>query len=763
MSTVIICEKPSQARNLRAAFGDRHGRILAAQGHLLRLEEPEEVNPHWKVWGLDVLKPSQGLYGWRPDEGEGKAERLKDISNAMSSASRIIIATDCDREGQAIGESLVRHFAFEGDVLRAMFTAEDEKTLNEAFANLKPNSDWRSLYDASVARSQSDHIFNLTMTRAASVKLKPDGWRGAIGIGRVRTPTLGLVCAREQEIRDFHPRDFFEIEAEIEGSSGRTSLWYRPRGDARIFDAAYADRIALAACDYAGPLCVERAARKAAPPRPFDLPALQKHAGKWGWTAKQVLDVAQALYERHKVITYPRAETRYLPENLIARAGALAGMLRGIDELAALVPAEPVIRKGKSGIWSDAGIAGASHHALIPNVNVPDMAGAVSGLDGDERRLFDAIAKAFIAGVSPDHEFDETTLSFVVDLKGEDGSPEEIRFQSSGKVVTSAGWKAVLASDAQQGEDGDDEDEGEDAGTLPAFVNGEDITCGPVRARTRQTTAPRRYTEGDLIDAMQNAWKFVSDEGERDRLKEAKGIGTPATRDSILEGLKRQGFLTIERKNLVPTEMAMWLYDLLCDHAPELVDPGATARMEARLDDVLSGSVPAKTVIDEIAALAGELVGRISVVSPEGKPAFKRPPSAALLAAAKDKAKREGKRLPRGAAEDAQICKDYLGPRREAGAGPSDKQVSYARKLAAESGEDLADETLKDSSALSKWIDRVRALAGKDLASPKQRDWIERLVGDGAKAPKGYPDKISAADAKAFLDKAFAKNTRKRK
>ncbi len=374
---------------------------------------------------------------------------------------------------------------------------------------------------------QSDQIFNFTMTRAVSVKLRPEGWRGAIGIGRVRTPTLGIVCAREHEIRDFHPRNFFEIEAEIEGSSGRSSLWYRPRGDARIFDPAHADRIALVASAYAGPLCVERAARKAAPPRPYDVSALQKLAGKWGWTAKRVDEVAQALYERHKVITYPRAETRYLPENLIASAGALVAALRGVDSLAALVPAEPVIRKGKSGIWSDAGIAGASHYALIPNVNVDDMATAVAGLDADERRLFDAIARAFIAGVSPDHEFDETTLSLVVQVKNDEGQPEDIRFQRCGKVVTREGWKAVLASNGDQGDDEEDEAEGEDAGTLPPFANGEAITCGPVRAKTRQTSAPKRYTEGDLTDAMQNAWKFVTDEAERERLKESKGIGMP--------------------------------------------------------------------------------------------------------------------------------------------------------------------------------------------------------------------------------------------
>ncbi|WP_018391664.1 DNA topoisomerase [Ancylobacter sp. FA202] len=443
MNTVIICEKPSQARNLRAALGDRHGRILAAQGHLLRLEAPEEVNEAWRVWSLDVLRPAKGRYGWRADEGDGKAERLDEIRKALSGAGRVIIATDCDREGQAIGESLVRHLGFTGEVLRAMFTAEDETSLKAAFAALKPNAHWANLFAAAVARAQSDQIFNLTMTRAATVKLRPEGWRGPLGIGRVRTPTLGLVCARELEIRSFVPRDFYEIEAVVAGAAGEASLWYRPRGDARIFDPARADRIALAAASYQGPIEVSREARKAAPPRPFDLPSLQKHAGKWGWGAKKVLDVAQALYERHKLITYPRAETRYLPENLVPSADNLLTALRGIDGLAPLLPAAAVIRKGKSGLWSDAGIAGASHHALIPNVNAPNMSASVAALDHDERMLFDAIARAFIAAISPDHEFDETTLSFPVQVPEEPGSIEVLRFQARGRVVTRPGWKAV--------------------------------------------------------------------------------------------------------------------------------------------------------------------------------------------------------------------------------------------------------------------------------------------------------------------------------
>ena len=757
MSSVVICEKPSQARNLRLALGDRYGRILAAQGHLLRLESPEEVNETWKAWGLDVLRPAKGRYGWRPDEGNGKAERLEEIRKALGSAGRVIIATDCDREGQAIGESLVRYLGFKGEVLRAMFTAEDETSLQAAFAALKPNAHWSRLFAAAVARAQSDQIFNLTLTRAVTVKLRPAEWRGPIGIGRVRTPTLGLVCARELEIRNFTPRDFFEIEAVVTGSAGASSLWFRPRGERRIFDPARADLIALAAASYEGPIEVSREARKTAPPRPFDLPSLQKHAGRWGWSAKKVLDVAQALYEQHKLITYPRAETRYLPENLVPSVGRLMDALREVVGLSAQLPAEPIIRRGKAGLWSDAGIAGASHHALIPNVYVPSMASTVAEVTPDERTLFEAIARAFIASISPDHEFDETTLSFSVGVPATPGEVDAVRFQAQGRVVTQQGWKAVLANEEKA-----EDDDQEDCASLPAFANGDTVTCTLVRARRRQTVAPKRYTEGDLIDAMHNAWRFVKDEAERERLKEAKGIGTPATRDSILEGLKRQGMLVLDKKHLVPSDLALWLYGLLCGSAPALVDPGATARMEARLDDVLAGTADADAVIGEITELTSRLVTRLGEVTPPAAPTIKRPPSRAMLSAAKDKAKRERTRLPRGAEDDAEICRAFLGPRRQASAGPSDKQLAYAQKLSQETGMDLPEAARLDAVALSKWIDAARSAGGKDLASPKQREWIAKLVGEGAKPPRGYPDRIDAKDARAFLDKAFGKKAARR-
>ena len=199
MKTLIITEKSSQAKDLRAALGDRFGQILPAEGHLLRLAEPEEINAEWKRWSCTLLKPD-GLYPTRPAAEGNKPSKLKAIAAALKNCDQVILATDCDREGQLIGQEILDHLAYRGRVQRALFTAQDPKTLRQAFAQLKPNGDLRPLYDAAVARQQADQIFNLSLTRTATKTLLGPGARGVIGIGRVKTPTLGIVCLRELEI-----------------------------------------------------------------------------------------------------------------------------------------------------------------------------------------------------------------------------------------------------------------------------------------------------------------------------------------------------------------------------------------------------------------------------------------------------------------------------------------------------------------------------------------------------------------------------------
>jgi DNA topoisomerase-3 len=208
---IVITEKTSQAKDIRAAVGSRYGDILPAEGHLFDLLEPEDVVPAWKRWSPILLRP-EGLYGTRPVEGRNKAVKLKAIREALRSAKRVWLATDCDREGQLIGQEILEHYQYRGQIMRVLFTAQDSQTIRDAFARAKPNSEYASLYAAAVARRQADQIYNLSLTRTATVILGR-GARGVIGVGRVKTPTLAIVCKRELEIRNFVPLAYFEVVA----------------------------------------------------------------------------------------------------------------------------------------------------------------------------------------------------------------------------------------------------------------------------------------------------------------------------------------------------------------------------------------------------------------------------------------------------------------------------------------------------------------------------------------------------------------------
>ena len=600
MRTVIIAEKGSQARDIRAAVGDRLGQILPAEGHLLRLAEPEEVDPAWQRWSFALLKP-EGLYPTKPDRSGNKAAKFKVIQQALKSASRVIIATDCDREGQLIGQEILEHVKFKGEVLRAIFTAQDPVTLRQAFSNLKPNSEYRHLYAAAVARQQADQIFNLSLTRAATKALIPAGVRGVIGIGRVKTPTLAIVCRRELEIRDFKPEDYFEVVVTATVRDGSFQLRHAPPPARRIKSRPQAEAIAAAAEGFRGPLSVKIEARRQAPPRLFDLPALQKTCGqRWGWTAEKTLAVAQELYDGggKKLITYPRAEARYLAQSQIGDVPVIIAALLRQRGFAALDISNPVIRRGKVGHFHDKGLEGVSHHAVVPNVNVmADIEARIARLTDDEKRLFALVCRSYLAAVMPDYEYRQTTV--LLDVSGHE-------FRAVGRIPLKAGWKAVYGlGEPEGGRTGDD---GEAEQVLPPLADGETALLSGARVEEKRTQAPPRYNEGTLIDAMQNAWRFVEDPVQRERLKDAKGVGTPATRAAIIEGLKRQSLLALSGKWIVPTEAGLELYTLLNETAPLLVDPGTTALWELKLDEILQRASDVMQVVDEIAAEADRLI-----------------------------------------------------------------------------------------------------------------------------------------------------------
>ena len=607
MSILIIIEKTSQARDLRIALGDRFGQILPAEGHLLRLAEPHEVEAAWKSWTSVLLKP-EGLYPTKPSKQGNKPAKLKAIATALKRCDEVILATDCDREGQLIGQQILEHLHYRGKVLRALFTAQDPKSLRQAFDKLKPNQQLHPLYEAAVARQQADQIFNLSLTRTATKTLLDPGTKGVIGIGRVKTPTLAIVCMRELEIRDFHVEDYFEIVATAKAADGTFIMRHAPPVKARIKDRTIADAIAKAVAKYTGPLAVTVEHRRQAPPRLFDLPSLQKTCGqRWGWTADKTLSIAQELYDGSgkQLITYPRAEARHLAENQIADVPAIVAAMIRLRGFSHLEIDPPVIRRGKSGHFCDKALEGVSHHAITPNVNVmDDLEKRIGRLNDDEKRLFALICRSYLAAVMPDFEYRQTVTTMNVPLADQKLSTSA-QFRATGRIPLIPGWKAAFVTAEP---DATEVKEKENEQTLPKLLDGELATLNRPRAQAKKTQPPPRYNEGTLIDAMQNAWRFVKDEALRERLKEAKGIGTPATRAGILTGLKRQNLLAAQGKLVVPTPAGLQLFELLRDAVPTLVDPGTTATWEMRLDDVVLGKVNFLTVIDEISSEAERLI-----------------------------------------------------------------------------------------------------------------------------------------------------------
>jgi DNA topoisomerase/Toprim domain len=309
---IVITEKSNQAKDVRVAVGSRYGEILAAEGHLFDLLEPEDVVPAWKRWSPILLRP-EGLYGTRPAVGGNKAAKLRAIREALRNAKRVWLATDCDREGQLIGQEILEHYEYRGQVMRVLFTAQDSQTIRDAFGRAKPNSEYARLYAAAVARRQADQIYNLSLTRTATVILG-QGARRVIGVGRVKTPTLAIVCKRELEIRNFVPIAYFEIVATAEVAGGQFQMQHAPQE--RIVRREIAQDVVNAAQGFEGALAVGVEDKRQGPPKLHDLPSLQKLCGsRFGWPASKTLEVAQrrssmmARAKRSSPIRAPRCAT----------------------------------------------------------------------------------------------------------------------------------------------------------------------------------------------------------------------------------------------------------------------------------------------------------------------------------------------------------------------------------------------------------------------------------------------------------------------
>ena len=713
---IVITEKSSQAKDVRAAVGSRYGDVLAAEGHLLDLLEPEDVVAAWKRWSPILLRP-EGLYGTRPADGGNKPAKLRAIREALRTAKRVWLATDCDREGQLIGQEILEHYEYHGQVMRVLFTAQDSQTIRDAFSRAKPNAEYARLYAAAVARRQADQIYNLSLTRTATVILG-QGARRVIGVGRVKTPTLAIVCKRELEIRNFVPIAYFEVVATAKVAGGQFQMRHAPQD--RIVRREIAQGVVNAAQDFEGPLAVRVEDKRQGPPKLHDLPSLQKLCGsRFSWPASKTLEVAQELYDSQgkKIITYPRAEVRYLPQSLISDVPRIVAGLRVGQSFGAIpVPEPPVIRKGASGTFYDKGLGGASHHAVVPNVNTIDKLREVwPRLSSDEKKLFDVIARAYLAALMPDFRYRQTTAT--LDVGG-------FEFRASGRQPIDLGWRAAFPDWQPADEKGDE------AQLLPPLRNGETAQLRDPKIEDKETRPPPRYNEGTLIDAMQNAWRFVDDELLRERLKEAKGIGTPATRAEIIGGLKKQGFLIVQGKHIVPTEAGLSLFGVLKQADPALVDPGVTAQLECLLDDVVVGKQEMVGAIDAVCSVAERIIGKLKEgAAAGGLPLLDAavgngpgtfPPTPAMKRFADGIARQKRIKPPPGYKTSISICRKFLNehaPKTAEGEPPgklgskpaSPAQMLYAEKIAQGKGVVIPEEAKANSAAMSAWINSNRS------------------------------------------------------
>jgi DNA topoisomerase-3 len=651
MGSIVICEKADQAANIKAAIGEQYGRIYPASGHLYALAHPDEIKGEdWTFAGYHVYRPQKWQKVPTPGNDAHHQARLdqarSNIASALKSASLVYIATDCDREGEVIGREILDVNCYRGDAKRVLFNADDPESLREAFAKAVPIKSRDLIYQAGLARERADYIWNFSLSRAATTALIPAGSTGGIGVGRVMTPTLAIVCRRQIQIDAWKPSESHVVKLQLEGPDGAITL--TSQGDKPFLNKATASATAKNAIGKALNISVEISQKRQGPPKPPDLTVLQTMANRWGWGADKTLEIGQALYSTHKIMTYVRASTRYYPEPAILDVPGMLTALSELPDLAPHIPASPQIRRGKSGIFCDEALAGESHYALMPNAKtLSSIASILPNLTPDEARLFALVCQLFLQTLMPDHEYESTKITALID---------GLAYSGSLRRTTAPGWKAIGATDTENLPAEDPETEI----NIPLAAGTYSVIGA--EARPHKATAPRRYTQGTLIAAMVNAWQYVKDEERQARLKQAKGIGTVATRDEIIRSLMTQSQI-VEIKSgaaLAPTDAGLTLFGILYNIDPSLVDPATTAEWELQIDEIARGELSLELFLNAIEAETRRLVSKLRQQKANPKFGTVSPPTPAMMKAVAAIQSATGRTPPPGWQQSFALASAYL-------------------------------------------------------------------------------------------------------
>ncbi|PZR69226.1 MAG: DNA topoisomerase III [Solirubrobacterales bacterium] len=611
-NTLVIAEKPSVGRDvarvLPGPFTKHEGYlegpdhvITWAVGHLVQLAEPDEYDPKYKKWRMADLPivPEHFRLVVR-DERSKKQMAVVTRQLKRDDLERVVNACDAGREGELIFAWLYEKAKASKPVDRLWLSSMTAAAIREAFGTLRPGSELASLEAAARSRSEADWIVGMNATRAATIRLR-SSFDGAVSLGRVQTPTLAILARREQEIREFEPEPYWLVDAVFEADPERV---YRGRYHAankpRLASAQEAERIAGACREQPGTVTkLETSERRERAPMLYDLTTLQREANsRYGFAARRTLAAAQRLYEEHKFLTYPRTNSRFLTSDLVGEIKPIAELVGAHRDYAAGAQYVTALKQlPLARVVDDAKVS--DHHAIIPT----RAEHALDKLSDDDRRVYDLVARRFLAVFHPEAVFENTRVETTVSAGGTD-----YLFRTSGRRLVVAGWRGVYEALAEERRGEEEEEEGALSQELPKLARDERVQTKEIEALAKETKPPRRYSEGSLLAAMETAGKLVDDEELREAMKDS-GIGTPATRAAIIERLLSVGYIERDGRALVCTEKGMNVIRLLGAH--KLTSPELTGDWEARLTKIEHGSDSRERFMGDIGKFAAETVAEL--------------------------------------------------------------------------------------------------------------------------------------------------------
>ncbi|MCP5311871.1 MAG: DNA topoisomerase III [Zoogloeaceae bacterium] len=599
---VFLCEKPSQGKDIARVLGaGQRGNgcysgagvvVTWCIGHLVEAVPPEGYGEQYKRWAIEQLPilPER----WRVEPKAATAAQLKVVQQLVAKAGELVIATDADREGEMIAREIIDLCGYRGPIQRLWLSALNDASIRKALGALKPSAETLPLYFSALARSRADWLIGMNLSRLFTLLGRQAGYTGVLSVGRVQTPTLKLVVDRDREIARFVSVPYWAVDVLLShAGQSFTASWIPPEGST---DAAGrclqqpvaqqdADRIRAARDAQVVSVDTERV--REAPPLPFDLGTLQEVCSRQlGLDVQETLDIAQALYETHKATTYPRSDSGYLPESMLAEVPAV------LDALLATDPSlRPLIgqldRNQRSRAWNDGKVT--AHHGIIPTLEPANL----SAMSEKELAVYRLIRAHYLAQFLPHHEFDRTVAQLAC------GGQSLV---AVGKQIAVIGWRQVLATPEPDAADGE---EAQRSQVLPPLVIGSRCGVEQVELKALKTLPPKPYNQGELVKAMKGVAKLVDDPRLKQKLKETTGIGTEATRASTIKGLLDRGYLLKKGRAIRASDAAFTLIDAV---PAAIADPGMTAIWEQALDMIEAGQMTLDTFIAKQSAWVAQLV-----------------------------------------------------------------------------------------------------------------------------------------------------------